>query len=136
MSRLAFAALLAGGLAALGAAAQEMLTPDQFLDRAKGHTLTFVDAPSGVLIGTEQFISRSRSVYARADGTCAFGTVTVEGPELCFRYDDDPGRAHCWWPFEMSGRLHVRLAEPDTGEVQRVDGLSDAPVICRPQPNV
>ena len=127
---------LALALIAVPAAAQEMLTPDQFLDRANGHTLTFVDAPSGALVGVEQFLSRSRSVYARADGSCAYGTVTVEGPELCFRYDDDPGRLHCWWPFESDGTLHVRLAEPDTGEVQRVDGLSENPVMCRPMPNV
>ena len=136
MLRTAFLVALLAAPAAQPAAAQEMLTPDQFLDRANGRTLTFVDAPSGVLVGVEQFLSRSRSVYARADGTCAYGTVTVEGPELCFRYDDDPGRLHCWWPFEAEGTMHVRLAEPDTGEVQRVDGVSDNPVMCRPQPNV
>ena len=135
MSRPVLAALAAAVIAS-GAAAQEMLTPDEFLDRARGHTLTFVDAPSGVLIGVEQFLSRTRSVYARADGTCAYGTVTVEGPELCFRYDDDPARLHCWWPFQADGHMHVRLAQPDTGEVQRVDGMSDNPVMCRPQPNV
>ena len=122
--------------AAWPAAAQESLTPDDFLDRAAGRTLTFVSTPEGRLVGTEQFLSRSRSVYARADGSCAYGQVTVEGPELCFRYEDDPGRAHCWWPFAQDGTLHVRIADAASDEVQRVARIGDGPVTCTDAPAV
>ena len=128
--------LLALPAAAPIARAQESLTPDAFLDRAQGRTLTFVDGPSGALVGIEQFFGRDRSVYARADGSCAYGRVTVEGAELCFRYDDDAGRVHCWWPFEADGQLHVRIASTVSDEVQRVETITDTPVDCRPVPNV
>ena len=133
MHRLAAALAIA---AALPAAAQETLTPEAFLDRADGRTLTFVSTPGGRLVGVEQFLSRSRSVYARADGSCAFGQVTVEGPEICFRYDDDPGRAHCWWPFSQDGELHVRFADAGSDEVQRVARIGDGPVQCTNAPAV
>ncbi len=92
--------------------------------------------PEGRLVGVEQFLSRTRSVYARADGTCSFGAVTVEGPELCFRYEDDPGRAHCWWPFSLKGELHVRIADAASEEVQRVARVADGPVQCTGAPAV
>ena len=133
MTRLALAALLA---LVAPAAAQESMTPETFLDRAAGRTLTFVSTPEGQLVGTEQFLSRSSSVYARADGTCAYGQVTVEGPELCFRYEDDPGRAHCWWPFALDGELHVRIADTASDEVQRVARIADGPVSCTGAPAV
>lgn len=136
--RTAATAIFALVAALLGApaSAQESLTPEAFLDRATGRTLTFVSTPEGRLVGVEQFLSRSRSVYARADGSCAYGTVTVEGPELCFRYEDDPGRAHCWWPFTRGGELHVRIADTASDEVQRVSRIGDGPVLCTDAPAV
>ena len=136
MPRPALRALAALALLAAPAAAQETMTPDAFLDRAAGRTLTFVSTPDGALVGTEQFLSRSRSVYARADGSCSYGKVTVEGPELCFRYEDDPGRAHCWWPFAEGGELHVRIADTASDEVQRVARIGDGPVTCTDAPAV
>ena len=113
--------------------AQEQITPDTFLDRLTGKTATFVMWGTDDLVGIEQFLARDRTVWARSDGTCAYGTVTVEGPLVCFAYDDEPlGRQHCWFPFEQEGTLLVLDDEGD--EVQAVSRITDLPVSCEPPP--
>lgn len=130
------AALLAASPFAAPASAQQSLTPEAFLGLAEGRTLTFVDAGSGGLVGIEQFLGRDRTVWARADGTCARGTVTVRGAEVCFAYDDDePGEGpHCWWPLREGLQLFVRLADAERDSRQRVAAITDEPVICSDEP--
>ena len=115
------------------ACAQDQITPDTFLDRLAGKTATFNVWQSGDLVGVEQFLRRDRTVWARSDGTCAYGTVTVEGPLVCFAYDDEPvGRQHCWIPFVQGDTLLVLDDEGD--EVQEITRISDKPVACNPPP--
>jgi len=115
------------------AGAQDRFTPEALLDRLDGRTATFRQFESQRLVGVEQFLSRQRTVWARANGSCAYGRVTVEAGQVCFEYDDDPpGRRHCWVPFEMDDRLLV--VSPNGGEVQEVTRLSDEPVICSAPP--
>lgn len=113
------------------ASAQEQLTPDEFIDRAVGNTLTFDQFDDGSRVGIEQFLTRARSVWTRWDGTCTYGDITVEGAYVCFRYDDDPGVRHCWVPYDLDGRLIVRSVE---GQVQEITRISKAPVICSNAP--
>lgn len=113
-------------------AAQEQITPDQFLDRATGRTLTFVRVPDGSLVGVEQFLDRQRSLWARSDGSCSYGRVAVEGPELCFYYDDAPSVGHCWLPILDGETLFVALA--DGSEVQRISRITDTMVDCFDKP--
>jgi len=125
---LALLLLLAGP--ALG---QERITADMFLDRVTGRTATFVAFQDGALVGVEQFVRRDRTVWARADGTCAYGAVTVQDGAVCFAYDDEPRNIqHCWIPFEVDERLLV--VTRDGSEVQEITRLSDAPVSCEPPP--
>ena len=136
---------IAAGLAALWAwaaagespAPLEPLSPETFLDIAEGRTLTFADA-SGALVGVERFLEDRRTVWMRADGTCAYGRVTVRGPEVCFDYDDDgPGEGpHCWWPLREGSDLLVRLADASREEVQRITEITDEPVACAAAPSV
>ena len=125
-------------LCAAPACAQQSLTPEAFLGLVQGRTLTFADADTGTLVGVERFLPGGRTVWTRADGTCAYGTITVEGPELCFRYDDDgPGEGpHCWWPLREGLRLYVRLADAERNEVQRVTEITDEPLSCEALPSV
>ena len=127
-------ALLA--LLAAPAAAQQSLTPDEFLDRVEGRTIEFVDDATGDLVGTEEFLSRTRTVWAEADGTCVIGQVTVEGPAVCFQYPEEYGEEKwCWWPFEEAGGdLHVRLTTADS--VQEATELPGATVQCEGRPSV
>lgn len=129
LTLLALLAALAGP-----AAAQDRLTPEQFLDLVSQRTASFATFPDRVPVGTEQFLSRTRTVWARANGTCAFGTVSVENGQVCFDYDDDPpGVRHCWVPFLRDARMFVASTD-DLGEVQEVVEISDDPVACTQMP--
>lgn len=121
-------------LLAVPAAAQDRLTPEQFLDLVNQRTASFATFPDRLPVGTEQFLSRTRTVWARADGTCAYGLVTVENGQVCFDYDDDlPGVRHCWVPFLRDARLFVASTD-DLGEVQEVVEIGDDPVACTQAP--
>ncbi|MEL6620277.1 MAG: hypothetical protein AAFY39_00050 [Pseudomonadota bacterium] len=118
---------------ALPAASQDQLAPDIFLDQLAGKTATFNVYGSGDLVGVEQFLRRDRTVWARSDGTCAYGTVTVDGPLVCFSYDDEPTTVrHCWIPFVQDGALLV--LDDDGSEVQEVTRLTEDAVSCTPPP--
>ncbi|GGX54753.1 hypothetical protein GCM10007385_23840 [Tateyamaria omphalii] len=130
MMRLAVALLFA----AAPAIAQDRLTPEQFLDLVADRTASFATFPDRQPVGIEQFLSRDRTVWARANGTCAFGLVTAENGQVCFDYDDDPpGVTHCWVPFLRDARLFVASTD-DLGEVQEVVDISDDPVACTQAP--
>lgn len=109
------------------AGAQEQLTPDQFIDRAVNRTFTFEFFPNGGVVGVEQFLSRSRTVWATRDGICTYGKIEVRGPQICFIYDDLPVPEHCWTPFDSEEGLVV-VAGPDS--IQRVTRITNDPVIC------
>ena len=115
------------------AAAQDQISADEFLDQLVGKTATFVVWGTDTLVGVEQFLRRDRTVWVRSDGSCAYGTVTVNGPLVCFAYDDERnGRQHCWYPFVQDGELLVLDDEGD--EVQAVSEISNTPVDCNPPP--
>ena len=113
-------------------AAMELIDPDTFLDQATGKTLTFRLEPTGELVGLEQFLKRTLSVWTRADGTCSYGVIRIDGPRLCFTYDDQPNVDHCWFTFESEGALLVGM--PESMEVQRITEISDEPLQCRDAP--
>ncbi|MCG6903126.1 MAG: hypothetical protein LJE68_10630 [Rhodobacter sp.] len=113
------------------AAAQTRLTPDEFLDRAIGRTLTFSVFPTGEWVGTEQFLTRDRSVWAKHDGRCTYGDITRDGLYVCFRYEDEPNELHCWVPFIHDAQLLVRGS---LGEIQQVTEITEKPVICSGAP--
>jgi len=107
--------------------AQDRLTPDEFLDRADGRTFTFERFPVGGLVGVEQFLSRTRTVWATPTGTCTYGKIEVRGPLICFIYEDLSNPEHCWTPFSSDDGLLVMSI---TGGMQRISQISRKPVIC------
>ena len=113
-------------------AAQEQITPDGFLDLAKGRTLTFSNIRSGGVVGIEQFLRRNLSVWADATGRCTYGRIEIRGPHLCFLYEDSPNPENCWIPFNDGGTLLVMSSR--SGEVQRISDISEEPVICEGAP--
>ncbi|MFK7870983.1 MAG: hypothetical protein AB8B58_17310 [Roseobacter sp.] len=120
-------AVLFGLWAGQSVVAQEQIAPSEFMDRAAQNTLTFRSYPGDRLVGIEQFLSRSKSVWARADGRCTYGEITLVGSRVCFRYDDDAQVTHCWLPFFYEDRLMVQATN---GEVQQVTRITQRPVQC------
>lgn len=108
-------------------AAQDQLTPDQFLDRADGRTLTFEHFPLGGVVGVEQFLSRTRTVWATPTGTCTYGRIEVRKTQVCFIYDDLEDPEHCWVPFTSDEGMVV---VGGIGSIQRVTQITKRPVIC------
>lgn len=125
-------ALLVLALTGVAQAQERPVSPEAFLDRVAGLTLTFRMAQTGDLVGEERFLDRTRSIWTRRDGTCALGDISIKGAKLCFTYDDDPLTDHCWLPFDFAERLHVRSSS--NGEVQRVAGMEKRRLECLGEP--
>lgn len=115
------------------AMAQERMLADTFLDLLEGRTASFVMFEDGSPAGTEQFLRRDRTVIALPDGICGYGFVYADADAVCFEYDfDQPGRRHCWVPFEAGERLWA--ASRDGSEIQEIVEITDEPVSCEPPP--
>ena len=129
---------IAGLLAALLPAqvsAQTVITPDEFLDAVVGKTIKFYEVRSGFLVGTEQFLNRSTSVWRIEGRGCVYGQITTPNGQICFLYDDDPdGIPVCWWPFLHEDRLLVRLATFLNSETQEVRSITEDGVNCPSTP--
>ena len=107
------------------------ISPEAFLLRAEGRTLTFT-ALFGGEVGRERFMSRTSSVWTEPDGTCGYGTIWIDGPLLCFNYDFDPTRDHCWLTFSDNGRLRVESVPG--GSTQIITNIDTQPLGCEGEP--
>ncbi|MEX0366085.1 MAG: hypothetical protein AB3N22_08465 [Ruegeria sp.] len=124
-------AALGGLLLATSATAQTLISPEDFLDAAEGKTLSFYEVRSGELVGVEQFLDRSRSVWKQVGEHCVYGRISTPGGRICFLYDNDPDRQPvCWWPFMQGDRLMVRLATFLDAEIQEVRSITSDPISC------
>ena len=70
--------------------AQTVITPQAFLDAVVGKTLQFHEIRSGELVGTEQFLNRTVSVWREEGRGCVYGQITTPNGRICFLYDNDP----------------------------------------------
>lgn len=125
-------AALIGVICAAPLAAQDQMTPGEFLELAVGRTLSFSNTRTGNLIGVEQFLRTDLSVWADQTGRCSYGRIEQRGPLLCFLYEDAPDPDNCWIPFMDEGTLLVLSQR--TREVQRISDISERPVTCEGAP--
>ena len=117
------------------ATAQTLIEPEAFLTALKGKTVRFHDAPSGYLVGTEEFLSTTVSVWRMEGRGCVYGQITTPNGQICFLYDDDAdGLPVCWCPFEHEGRRMVRLSTFAYTEIQEVRSITDAGLSCPSAP--
>ena len=128
-------AALALGLA--GAAVPAMaiedgtpMTPEAFEEFAEGQTLSF--SLGGVPYGMEQYLPGRRVIWAFVGEECREGDWFPIGQQICFEYDDEPGRLHCWTFYEGPEGLVAR--SEGMGSHVRVERSSE-PMIC-PGPEV
>lgn len=124
------AAICAAMALATPGAAQDQITPDEFLDRAVGNTLSFYAVPSGRLVGIEEFLRRDLSVWRPRGGDCTYGRITVENGQLCFLYEELSDQPVCWYTFDMEGTLMVRLAQLSELDVQEVRDITTKSLNC------
>ena len=119
----------------LATQAQTRITPEAFLGAVKGKTVRFYEIVSGDLVGTEEFLSQTVSVWRMEGRGCVYGQITTPDGQICFLYDDDvDGVPVCWWPFEHKGKLLVRLATFAYTEIQEVRSISDDGLNCPTAP--
>ncbi len=117
------------------AQAQTRITPEAFLGAVQGKTVKLHDYPSGVLVGTEEFLSPTSSVWRMEGRGCVYGQITTPNGQICFLYDDDAdGLPTCWWPFLHEDRLMVRLATFAYTEIQEVLSISEDGLNCPSAP--
>ncbi len=119
-------------LCADAAQAQDQISPEAFLNRALGKTLTFTDHQSGTVVGIEQFLRRDLSVWAETNGRCSYGRIEQRGPLICFIYEDFPDPKNCWMPFDDDGTLMVMSSS--TFQTQRITAITEIPVACEDAP--
>ena len=129
------AAGISMGLAPALASAQTLIPPEVFLDAVVGKTVTFYEIRSNTLVGTEEFLSRSISVWRMEGRGCVYGQITTPNGQICFLYDDAPdGLPVCWWPFLHNNRLMVRLARFVGSETQEVRSITEDGLNCPSAP--
>lgn len=114
---------------------QTLITPEAFLNAVVGKTITFHEIRSGMLVGTEEFLSPTLSVWRMEGRGCVYGQITTPNGQICFLYDDAPdGVPVCWWPFLHDDRLMVRLARFVGSETQEVRSVTDDSLNCPSTP--
>ena len=108
------------------------LSPEAFESFASGHTLTF--NLGGAPYGVEQYLPGRRVIWAFIGGPCREGTWFPAGDRVCFEYDDEPGRLHCWTFYDTADGMVARSAGMGQGDVVSVERTSE-PMSC-PGPEV
>jgi len=120
MRHLILALLFAAGPAAGPAAAERIVTAEEFAQMVTGRTLRF--DRFGEPFGAEQYFEDKRVIWAFEGGECQRGIwfENVSG-QICFVYDSEP-EPQCWDFLETDGgAFHARPegAEPETDLVTR-----------------
>ncbi len=123
--------VLGMALLATPAEPQTLITPDDFLEAAVGKTLSFHEMSSGELVGKEQFLNRSLSVWKRPGEQCVYGQISTRHGQICFLYDNDvDGLPVCWWPFLNGDQLMVRSSILIGAETQEVRSITTETISC------
>lgn len=124
-----------GWVLASSASAQTLMPAEAFIDFVLGKTIRFEDFQSGRLIGEEQFLSRSQTIWKTPENGCVTGQLYVDRGRVCFIYDELHGdEPACWWPYEFKGRIIVRPVGNFTLGVQSVGDISEEPLACETLP--
>lgn len=93
--------------------AETMLSPEQFARDATGKTIYFRD--TNLQFSAEQYFADQRVTLLHLGGNCMQGRWEERDEQMCFLYDEDPGRWHCWHYIERADgkRLHRFVGAPD-----------------------
>ncbi len=122
-------------LHAAAALAQTRITPEAFLSAVEGKTVSFHSYPDGQLVGTEEFLSKTLSVWRQAGEGCVYGQITTPNGQICFLYENESeGEEACWWPYIYEDSLIVWLATFAFTEIQRIESITEDGLNCPTAP--
>lgn len=132
---LAGAAALAAALAlASPAAALEGSTPmtgEEFEVYVTGHTLTF--AVYGMPYGIEQYLPGRRVLWSflgvAGQEECREGVWFESGTQICFVYEIEPDRQHCWTFHDTGSGLVAEFEDGGISELVEVARTTE-PMYC------
>ncbi|MCP5075618.1 MAG: hypothetical protein GY947_20300 [Rhodobacteraceae bacterium] len=115
-------------LLALPAAAEEIISPDEFETLSTGKTLYFTR--DGRHFGAEQFYTRRRSLWQYNGGECSDGVWYAKGDLICFEYEGNPA-PQCWHFLKTSQGF---VARPENGAPEAditMSGIDTEPLDCK-----
>lgn len=131
MTLIARVALLA--CLACPALAQTPMSTEEFEAYVTGRTLTF--GIDGMPYGIEEFRPGRRTTWAFMGDECREGSWFDRDEQICFIYDDEPAREHCWIFWRGDSGLNARfMGEGEGTELYEVQRTS-RPLLC-PGPEV
>lgn len=110
-----YIALCLSALCALPAAAQDLMSAEEFDAYTRGKTLFYGNGNSPY--GAEIYHENRRVQWSFLDGKCKEGEWYEADGLICFTYEDNPD-PQCWSFVEGSGGLIARFEnEPNTTEL-------------------
>lgn len=125
---LTLAALLATAAPAVAQDGEGPMTGAEFDAYTLGQTLTF--GVDGVPYGIEQYLPGRRVLWSFIGEECRDGSWFESGEQICFVYDDEPDRLHCWTFYRTDDGLRARFeGDPDGTELVEVL-RTRRPMIC------
>lgn len=128
MRAIPLAALLMAPLPALALDGGRPMTGAEFDAYTLGQTLTF--GVDGVPYGIEQYLPNQRVLWSFIGEECREGSWFEAAPQICFVYDDEPGRLHCWTFYDTGNGLRARFGDDPEG-TELIEVLrSPAPMMC------
>lgn len=107
------------------------MSPQDFEAVATGKTIYFSDNDQN--LSAEQYLSNRRVILLHDGGTCMHGHWQPEGDKMCFYYEQDPDRAHCWHYIAGPGDLRKHRFVDETGPTDyelTIQGESTEPLKC------
>ena len=108
---------LAVCLAASPALAEPSLTAEAFDALTQGRTMSWSEF--GQVYGVEQYLPDRRVRWTVLGDDCITGHWFVQGPQICFLYEDNPA-THCW-DITLGGAgllAHYASNPPETAPVE------------------
>lgn len=126
---LAVAAVMLAPLPGLALDGGQPMTGAEFDAYTLGQTLTF--GVDGVPYGIEQYLPGRRVLWSFIGEDCREGSWFEAGPQICFVYDDEPQRQHCWTFYDTGNGLRARFGNDPEG-TELIEVLrSTAPMQCQ-----
>lgn len=110
------------------AAAETLLSPDEFEALSTGNTLYF--SKDGKPYGIERFFKGRRTKWRYSDGICEDGEWFAHDDMICFNYEHGL-ETQCWAFFKTDKGFAARAEGAPQNEVLELDHIDRKPLLCK-----